>query len=219
MQLSPGKVRAEHGSQERAVFYPSSAAAELCAPWGHPGHVAGNLPRVMLNECLKVPYGFLPPRQHEAVPLCVTGHKKELADGTDGYFIGKVWKNRVNYRTNVSKWGPKIPFKDWPSKNLQHLPAYRDSGASRAWAQGCVTSCLRVSPCKARAGSPVLETCPVSKAEWGTWTKSRLSFLRREDPGTDWELAVHEDKIHYGPTACHRAAEAGDVAQSFTWNY
>jgi len=103
------------------VFHPSGAADGLCAPWGPPRDIAG------------------PPWSNaEAVPLRVMGHKKELSEGTDRYFIGKVWKNRVIYRTNVSKRGPKILFK----QGIQE---------QAAWGHG--TSCLHVLPRREGAGS------------------------------------------------------------------
>lgn len=71
------------------MFYPSCAADELCAPQGRLGDIAGNVPRVMLNERLKAPYCFLPGGWH----VCTTARKKELGDGADRYFTGKVWKS------------------------------------------------------------------------------------------------------------------------------
>lgn len=147
----PREVRAEHGSWERAVFYPSCAAAELCAPWGRPRDVTGNLPRVMLNERLKAPSCFLPWGQHEAVLVCIVGHKKALDDGTDRYFIGKVWEDRVNYRTNISKRGPKTPFKEGPRRSS--AAPTQPTGIQKRAECGHVTSRLHVPLCGVRAGS------------------------------------------------------------------
>lgn len=145
-------------------------------------------------------------------------HKKELSDGADRYFIAKVWKNRVNDRTNVSKWCPKIQLKERSSRSFA---APTQPAVIREWAEWGVhiTSCLCVPPCKVRAGSACVRNLSCQQG-WVRHTNRILALqsCTEKIQTVSGNPPCMKTSIHCGPKACHVAAEAGDVAQSFTWN-